>query len=135
LKSKTLILALIISISFNIYLFNKINMDNTKERLSYDINAELRFLGGSLETLQNNNDLRFISSISGGIFWMARSSNEFDDDTKDLFQEINNFFISTDINKVYNNKIELSKLIKQLASMPNDKKIKTEVRNLLKILE
>jgi hypothetical protein len=130
--SLILVLALVISCGFNVYFLNNNTRNHVQQTLNNDISSELFLLGGSIEDLKSNDNLRFISSITGAIFWMSRSSNKIDNKTTELFQEMNNFFINADASKLYKNKTRLSELIKKLAKVPNDKENKTDLRNLLK---
>ncbi|MGK0469026.1 MAG: aminopeptidase-like protein [Clostridium sp.] len=136
LKNKTLILVLLlfISIVFNGYLFNGISKNNTQQITNNDIKSQLSFLGASLGGLKRDDNLRFMTSTIGSVFWLSRSSNNIDGNTTELFQELTNLFINSDVDKIYKNKITLSQLINTLATTPNDKKTKMSLRNLINTL-
>ncbi|WP_435791351.1 hypothetical protein [Clostridium sp.] len=136
MKNKTLILVLLlfISIVFNGYLFNGISKNNTQQITNNDIKSQLSFLGASLGGLKRDDNLRFMTSTIGSVFWLSRSSNNIDGNTTELFQELTNLFINSDVDKIYKNKITLSQLINTLATTPNDKKTKMSLRNLINTL-
>lgn len=136
MKHKILILALLLLISgvFNIYIINDQSKKHTQQIINNDLRSQLSFLGGSLEELKENDNLRFISSTTGAVFWLSRSSNIIDQDTSVLFQQVNNFFINSNADKIYKNKTTLSLLIKMLANTPTDKKTKMNLRNLIETL-
>lgn len=137
MKNKTLILilalVLIVSISFNFHFFN--SNTSVQQTINNDISSQLSLLSGSLETLKESDNLRFISSMTGSVFWLSRSSNKIDHNTTELFQELNNFFINADINNVYENRKQLSEFIKKLSIMPNDMKTKTDLKNLIETIK
>lgn len=135
MKHKILFLALLFLISggFNIYIIND-KAKNHTQQINNDISSQLSFLGGSLEYLKEKDNLRFISSTTGKIFYLSRSSNFIDQDTIVLLQQVNNFFINSNVDKIYKNKTSLSLLIKMLATTPNDKKTKMNLRNLIETL-
>jgi len=138
LKNKILILLLVLSLlisgGFNTYIISDKSRNRVQQIINNDIISQLSFLSGSMDGLKEDDNLKFISSTTGSIFWLSRSSNSIDHDTTVLFQEVNNFLVNSDVDKIYKNKTKLSELFKMLSITPNDKEIKMKLRNLIESL-
>lgn len=138
MKNKILVFVLavsfLISVCFNIYFIKDKNQYNSQKAINGDISSLLMSLSISLDDLKEDDNLRFISSSAGSIFWISRSSKSIDYDTGELFREVNNFFINSDVEKVYKNKARLSEMFKILSAKPNDKITQEELKNLIETL-
>lgn len=138
MKNKILILLLVLSLlisgGFNTYIISDKSRNRVQQIINNDIISQLSFLSGSMDGLKEDDNLKFISSTTGSIFWLSRSSNSIDHDTTVLFQEVNNFLVNSDVDKIYKNKTKLSELFKMLSITPNDKEIKMKLRNLIESL-